>query len=271
MIEAALNEDIGCGDVTTAALLKERRVVNGRIKAKEPFILAGIDVAREVFAAVDETVIFRAMKRDGDAVGEGDVLAELTGDAASLLLGERTALNFIQRLSGIATLTASFVEKTRGSKARIVDTRKTTPGMRTLEKYAVRVGGGFNHRMGLFDGILIKDNHIAACGGVREAVRRARDAAPHTLKIEVEVTDLDELREAVDAGADVILLDNMGIDLMREAVMFVAGRALVEASGNVTLDNVMEIAFTGVDLISVGALTHSASSVDVSMSIEAGG
>lgn len=268
LIERALAEDIGSGDITGEALFGPRRVVNGRIGARDPFVLAGIDVARDVFSIVDESVIFRAMKRDGDRVEGGDILAEITGDAGSLLKGERTALNFIQRLSGIATLTSAFVKKARGSRARIVDTRKTTPGLRVLEKYAVRVGGGRNHRMGLYGGILIKENHIAACGGIREAVARARSEAPHTLKVEVEVTNLDEVREALGAGADIIMLDNMDIDEMREAVMIIAGKAVVEASGNITLDNVSDVAFAGVDIISVGAITHSAPAADVSMKVE---
>lgn len=269
-IERALEEDLGSRDVTSAVLFRERKVVSGFIKAKESFILAGIDVAREVFESVNATIIFRSMKRDGDRVEKGDTLAEMTGDIADLMIAERTALNFMQRLSGIATLTNQYVEKIRGSRARVADTRKTTPGLRALEKYAVKVGGGSNHRMGLYDGILIKDNHIAACGGIREAVSRAKLDAPHTIKVEVEVPDLNGVRDAVDAGADIIMLDNMSIEDMREAVRMIAGRALVEASGNVTLENISDVAFTGVDIISVGALTHSATAVDVSMRIESG-
>lgn len=269
-IERALEEDLGSRDVTSAVLFRERKVVSGFIKAKESFILAGIDVAREVFESVNATIIFRSMKRDGDRVEKGDTLAEMTGDIADLMIAERTALNFMQRLSGIATLTNQYVEKIRGSRARVADTRKTTPGLRSLEKYAVKVGGGSNHRMGLYDGILIKDNHIAACGGIREAVSRAKLDAPHTIKVEVEVPDLNGVRDAVDAGADIIMLDNMSIEDMREAVRMIAGRALVEASGNVTLENISDVAFTGVDIISVGALTHSATAVDVSMRIESG-
>ncbi|MDH3974342.1 MAG: carboxylating nicotinate-nucleotide diphosphorylase [Deltaproteobacteria bacterium] len=268
IIEWALAEDLGSRDVTSAVLFRDRKVVSGFIKAKESFTLAGIDVAREVFESVNSTIIFRSMKRDGDKVEKGDTLAEMTGDVADLMIAERTALNFIQRLSGIATLTLQYTEKIRGSRARVADTRKTTPGLRALEKYAVKVGGGSNHRMGLYDGILIKDNHIAACGGIREAVSRAKMEAPHTIKVEVEVPDLNGVRDAVDAGADIIMLDNMNIDDMREAVRLIAGRALVEASGNITLDNISDVAFTGVDIISVGALTHSATAVDVSMRIE---
>ncbi len=265
IIEKALAEDIGGGDVTSNALFTGKQVVSATIVAKEDFVLAGIDVAREVFECVNSCTIFRAMKKDGDRVKTGDLLAELTGDTADLLAAERVALNFMQRLSGIATLTAAFVEKTRGSKAKVADTRKTTPGLRILEKQAVKVGGGVNHRFGLFDGILIKDNHIAACGGVREAVRRAKESAPHTLKIEVETTNLDEVREAVDAGADIIMLDNMDAEKMRDAARLVAGSAILEASGNMTLDTISDAAFAGVDIISVGAITHSAISVDISM------
>ncbi len=268
IIEHALAEDLGSGDVTSDALFEPGRVCSGRIVAKEGFLLAGIDVAREVFETFNPCIIFRAMKKDGDRVSQGDALAELTGDAADLLKAERTALNFLQRLSGIATLTNEYVEKIRGSKTKIVDTRKTAPGLRVLEKYAVRIGGARNHRMGLYDGILIKDNHIAACGGIRGAISRARDNAPHTLKIEVEVSKLDQVREALDGGADIIMLDNMDLETTREAVRLIAGRALVEASGNMTLDRIADVAFTGVDLISVGAITHSATSVDISMKID---
>ena len=267
IVEAALSEDIGGGDITSDLLFKNNRVVSGNIKAKEPFILCGIEVAREVFNAVNPCVIFRANKKDGAKVKKGDVLAELTGNADDLMKGERTALNFIQHLSGIATYTSTFVEVVRGSRAKIVDTRKTIPGLRVLEKYAVRAGGGNNHRIGLFDGILIKDNHIAACGGITEAVTRAISAAPHTLKVEVEVSNLDQVKEAIDAGADIIMLDNMGIDEMRNAVKVIAGEAIVEASGNITLKNLSNVASTGVDIISSGAITHCAPSVDISMKI----
>ncbi len=269
IVEAALAEDIGGGDITSNLLFKNGRVVSGNIKSKEPFILCGIDIAREVFNMVNPCVIFRAAKKDGSRVKKGEILAELTGNADDLMTGERTALNFIQHLSGIATYTSVFVEAVRGSRAKIVDTRKTTPGLRFLEKYAVRVGGGNNHRTGLFDGILIKDNHIAACGTIKEAVTRAVSAAPHTLKIEVEVSSPDQAREAIDAGADIIMLDNMGLDEMRDAVKIIAGEALVEASGNITLKNVSDVASTGVDIISVGTITHCAPSVDISMNLTA--
>lgn len=268
IVEAALLEDIGGGDITSDLLFKNNMVVSGNIKAKESFILSGIEIAREVFNAVNPCIIFRATKKDGAKVKTGDTLAELTGNADDLMKSERTALNFIQHLSGISTYTSAFVEAVRGSRAKIVDTRKTTPGLRILEKYAVRVGGGKNHRIGLFDGILIKDNHIAACGSITEAVTRAISAAPHTLKVEVEVSNQDQVREAIDAGADIIMLDNMGTDEMRDAVKMIAGETIVEASGNITLKNVSDVAFTGVDIISIGAITHCAPSVDISMKIK---
>jgi nicotinate-nucleotide pyrophosphorylase (carboxylating) len=227
--------------------------------------LAGIGVARRVFALLDAQVAFEGLIEDGQAVRRGEVLAWLKGDAASLLQGERVALNLLQRLSGVATLTARFVEAVEGTGATIVDTRKTTPGLRALEKYAVRVGGGGNHRMALYDGVLIKENHIVAAGGIAVAVSRARRYAPHTLKVEVEVRDLDEVTAALAAGADILLLDNMDLDQLRAAVELVAGRAVTEASGGVNLDSVRPIAETGVDLISVGALTHSYRAVDISM------
>jgi nicotinate-nucleotide pyrophosphorylase (carboxylating) len=227
--------------------------------------LAGIGVARRVFALLDAQVSFEGLIEDGQAVRRGEVLAWLKGDAASLLQGERVALNLLQRLSGVATLTARFVEAVEGTGATIVDTRKTTPGLRALEKYAVRVGGGGNHRMALYDGVLIKENHIVAAGGIAVAVSRARRYAPHTLKVEVEVRDLDEVTAALAAGADILLLDNMDLDQLRAAVELVAGRAVTEASGGVNLDSVRPIAETGVDLISVGALTHSYRAVDISM------
>lgn len=268
MIAAALAEDVGAGDVTSRCLFRQPQVLSGRIVAKEDFVLAGIDVAREVFLAVNDCIIFRSMRKDGDRIKDGDVLAEFTGDVADLLKAERVALNYMQHLSGIATLTSAFVDKIRGSRSKIVDTRKTIPGMRMLEKYAVRAGGGYNHRTGLYDGILIKDNHIAACGGVRNAVTQAKTEAPHTLKVEVEVVNLDQLREAIDAGADIIMLDNMSLEQMREAVQLVAGRAIVEASGNMTLDRVADVAFSGVDIISVGAITQSAPAIDISMRLD---
>lgn len=265
LIRTALEEDIGPGDVTTAATIAPGTVARAELVAKEEFVLAGIGVARRVFELLDAQIAFEGLIPDGRTVKRGNVLAWLKGDAASLLQGERVALNLLQRLSGVATLTAAFVKATAGTGATIVDTRKTTPGLRALEKYAVRVGGGGNHRMALYDGVLIKENHIAAAGGITTAVARARKHAPHTLKIEVEVRDLNEVGEALAAGADILLLDNMDLVQLQDAVKLVAGRAVTEASGGVSLDTVQAIAETGVDLISVGALTHSYRSVDISM------
>jgi nicotinate-nucleotide pyrophosphorylase (carboxylating) len=265
LLRTALEEDIGSGDVTTAATIVPGTVARAELVAKEDFVLAGIAVARRVFELLDAKVAFEGLIADGQSVRRGEVLAWLKGDAASLLQGERVALNLLQRLSGVATLTARFVKAVEGTGAIIVDTRKTTPGLRALEKYAVRTGGGGNHRMALYDGVLIKENHVAAAGGITAAVTRARRYAPHTLKIEVEVRDLAEVKEAMAAGADILLLDNMELKQLKAAVEQVGGRAVTEASGGVNLDTVRAIAETGVDLISVGALTHSYRSVDISM------
>jgi nicotinate-nucleotide pyrophosphorylase (carboxylating) len=240
-------------------------MARAELVAKEDFVLAGIAVARRVFELLDTQVAFEELIKDGQTVKRGEVLAWLKGDAASLLQGERVALNLLQRMSGVATLTRAFVREAEGAGATIVDTRKTTPGLRALEKYAVRVGGGGNHRMALYDGVLIKENHVAAAGGITAAVSRARRYAPHTLKIEVEVRNPEEVAEALAAGADILLLDNMGLRQLEAAVKLVGGRAMTEASGGVNLDTVRAIAETGVDLISVGALTHSYRSVDISM------
>ncbi|MBI4745720.1 MAG: carboxylating nicotinate-nucleotide diphosphorylase [Deltaproteobacteria bacterium] len=266
-ISNALREDIGPGDLTVTALIPPDTDGKGELIAKEPLILAGIDVAREVFKQVDPLTSVTANYIDGDELTSGTVIASISGKLASLLTAERVALNLLQRLSGIATLTRQYVDRTEGTKASIVDTRKTTPGLRALEKYAVRIGGGKNHRFGLFDGILIKDNHIAAVGSLTEAVKRAREKAPHTLKIEVETENLDQVREAISTGAEIIMLDNMGIETMKEAVRLINRKALIEASGGINLNNVRQVAETGVDLISVGAITHSARSMDISMEI----
>lgn len=268
IIEFALAEDIHTGDITTDTVVPSGRPALARLIAKEAMTIAGLDVARQVFLAVDPSIRFSPRAADGDVVAVGTVMAEVAGDAAALLKGERVALNFLQRLSGIATMTSRYVAAVAGTGARIVDTRKTTPGLRMLEKYAVRVGGGTNHRTGLYDGVLIKENHIAAAGGIMEAVRRARQGIPHTIKIEVETETLDQVREALAAAADIIMLDNMDNSAMREAVTIIGGRALVEASGGVRLETVRAIAETGVDIISVGALTHSAPAMDISMLLE---
>jgi len=266
VIANALSEDLGAGDVTAEATIDARATSQAMILAKQALALAGIDVAAAVFAYLDPAIQFTACAKDGDRIRSGTVLANLSGNTRSLLAGERVALNLLQHLSGIATLTAQYVEKVSGLKAEVLDTRKTLPGLRQLEKYAVRMGGGKNHRMGLYDMVLIKDNHIKAAGSITKAIASARNNAG-TLKIEVETASLDEVREALAAHADIIMLDNMSVALMREAVALVAGRARIEASGNVTLETVRAIAETGVDCISSGSLTHSAPAVDISMKI----
>jgi len=265
IVRQALHEDIGLGDVTTLATIEPGTPARAELVAKEDFVLAGIEVAAEVFRQLDPQIAFEPLKRDSEQLQRGEVLAWIKGEAALLLQGERVALNLLQRMSGIATLTSRFVAAVAGTGATIVDTRKTTPGLRVLEKYAVRMGGGRNHRTSLYDGVLIKENHIAAAGGIATAISRARSRVPHVLKIEIETRDFDEVQQALEAGADVILLDNMNPGQLREAVQLVAGRALTEASGGVNLETVREIAETGVDLISVGALTHSYRAVDISM------
>lgn len=265
----ALAEDIGHGDVTTDSTVSQSLISKAEITTKQDAVIAGLDCAHEVFAQVDPSVRFRPLVKDGQRVGKGRVIARIQGPTRGILKGERLSLNILQRLSGIATLTRRFVERVKGFPVKIVDTRKTTPGMRYLEKYAVRTGGGGNHRFGLYDGILVKDNHIRAARGIRNAVHKAR-SIHHLLKIEVEVKDLRELKEALKAGVDVIMLDNMSIEMMKKAVSIVRGKKtmlLLEASGNVSLETVRDIASTGVDLISVGAITHSAPAVDLSLKI----
>jgi nicotinate-nucleotide pyrophosphorylase (carboxylating) len=268
VIENALLEDIHTGDITTQAVVAGSREAKAHLLAKEPFVLAGIHVAARVFHLLDPRTVFTPCFQDGDSPVQGDVIARITGDAAILLQGERVALNLLQRMSGVATLARRYRDAVHGTKARVVDTRKTTPGLRQLEKYAVRVGGGWNHRTGLYDGILIKENHIVAAGGITVAVERARSVVPHTMKIEVETETLEQVTEALNAGADIIMLDNMDLEMMRSAVVLIGGKALLEASGGVSLDTVGAIAATGVDIISVGALTHSARAVDISMLLE---
>lgn len=268
IIERALDEDIHTGDITTRAVVPESRPARARLVAKEELLLAGVDVARRVFLTVDPAAVFTSRFGDGDRVAGGELIAEVAGDAFLLLQAERVALNLLQRMCGIATLTSRYVTAVAGTGARIVDTRKTTPGLRVLEKYAVRVGGGINHRTGLYDGVLIKENHIAAAGGITAAVTRARAYIPHTLRIEIETETLPQVDEALAAGAEIIMLDNMGCDDMRRAVATVAGRAQLEASGGVNLDTVRAIAETGVDIISVGALTHSCRAMDISMLLD---
>jgi len=265
IIRTALEEDIGLGDMTTEVTVAPDSVVRAELVAKEDFILAGIGVAAKVFAVLDADVKFEKIFDDGKSVRKGEVIAWLKGPAAVLLSGERVALNLLQRMSGIATLTARYVEAVKGTAATIVDTRKTVPGLRALDKFAVRQGGGRNHRIGLFDGVLIKENHSAAAGSITAAIAGAKKKLPHTLKIEVETRSLEEVEEALEAGADIIMLDNMTLYDMRKGVDLIAGRALVEASGGVNLERVREIAETGVDIISVGELTHSVKAADISM------
>ncbi len=276
LIKIALQEDIGSGDITTENLVDQDLEGIGIIIAKEPLVIAGLDVARQVFEHLDPKVRFSPLCKDGDSIKDGEIVLEVKGRLCSLLMGERTALNFLQRLSGIATCVRSYVnmltsiDKPANKNVRLVDTRKTLPGWRVLEKYAVRVGGGYNHRMGLYDGVLIKDNHIVACGGITNAVERIRSRVSHLVKIEVEVSDLSEVKEAINAGVEVIMLDNMDIRQIKEAVEFIDGKAVVEVSGGVTEGDLLLLADTGVDIISVGALTHSARCVDLSMRIKSG-
>lgn len=270
-IENALAEDLGWGDVTTSSVLNGGEKGTAVVLAKADLIVAGLDIFAEVMQIVDGLLSFKKIKNDGDKAAKGEVIAEIAGNLGNILQAERVALNIFQRLCGIATETRRYVEAVKGTKARIVDTRKTLPGFRVLDKYAVTVGGGYNHRFGLSDGILIKDNHIDAVGSITGAVGRCRQKAHHLLKIEVECRNLEEVLEALRCGADVLLLDNMSIAEMKEAVDLTEGKALLEASGNVTLDTVRGIAATGVDLISVGAITHSVKAADISLLIKRDG
>ncbi len=268
LIDLALEEDIGTGDITTETLIPANAEGEAVIIAKEHLVLAGMPVAQAVFRRLDADLTFAEELSDGAAVTPGTRVLKICGRLQPLLTGERTALNFLQRLSGIATHVRRYVEAMPATSIRLVDTRKTTPGWRALEKYAVRIGGAANHRMSLSDGILIKDNHVAICGGIRAALDKARRAAPHTLKLEIEVGTPAEAREAADGGADIIMLDNMGPATIREAVRLIDGRALVEVSGGVNRDNLAELSASGVDIVSVGALTHSAVAVDISMQVK---
>ncbi|NUU74730.1 carboxylating nicotinate-nucleotide diphosphorylase [Paenibacillus xylanilyticus] len=265
-----LREDVGSGDVTTSVTIPAGHQSKAVIHAKDNGIIAGIPVAELVFQVVDPTLVFKPMVQDGDRVTRGTTLVEVEGSTHSLLTGERLALNLLQRMSGIATRTRSYVDALEGLSTRLVDTRKTTPGHRMLEKYAVRIGGGANHRFGLYDAVMIKDNHIKGAGGITEAVQRARAVIPHTMTIEVETENLTQVQEALQAGADIIMLDNMHPDQMREAVAVIheqAPHVKVEASGNVSLDTIRGIAESGVDVISVGRLTYSFESLDISLDL----
>ena len=267
LIDMALQEDIGSGDITTDSLIDPRIEARGIIVAKEALIIAGLHVAEKVFNRLDPGARFESDYQDGDRVKKGESVLKVHGKLHALLSAERTALNFLQRLSGISTHVRSFVDRLQSRDVRLVDTRKTAPGWRTLEKYAVRIGGAYNHRMGLYDGVLIKDNHIAVCGGIGNAVDRIRTEVSHLVKIEVEASNRTEVEDALSAGADVIMLDNMDLEQIREAVAIINGKALVEVSGGVTKDVLISLADLGVDIISVGALTHSARCVDISMQI----
>jgi len=265
LLRRALTEDIGTGDLTTASCIPAAAQSKGRFFAKEPGVICGVDILCRVFALLDSTVLVTPLVSDGDRVEPGTVVAEITGPARSLLTGERVALNLLGHLSGIATKTAQVVAEIAGTHAKICDTRKTTPGLRALEKYAVKTGGGSNHRFGLFDGALIKDNHIVAAGGITAAVAAARQSIPHTIKIEVETESLEQVQEALSAGADIIMLDNMDYPAMAQAVALVKGRALTEASGNMGDKDLRQVAETGVDFISMGALTHTVRALDLSL------
>lgn len=270
MIRAWLDEDIGHGDITTEATIPADSREKAVIHMKEDGVLAGLPVARLVFHVVDPSLEFRSFAEDGQKVARGTVIAEVEGSVRSILTGERLALNLLQRMSGIATKTRRFVEALDGLPVRLVDTRKTTPGHRLLEKYAVRMGGGANHRFGLYDAVLIKDNHIKGAGGIRAAIAAARARIPHTMTIEVETETLEQVAEALDAGADIIMLDNMPPARMAEAVRFIRSRAphvKIEASGGIRLETIREIAATGVDVISVGGLTHSIEAIDISLDL----
>ncbi len=261
----ALNQDLGRGDITTNTLVAASQKAEAEMVAREDLVVCGLPVMVEVFRLVDPRIRILPDKPDGDGIRAGNRVCTITGPARGILTGERVALNFFQNLSAVATMTRQYVEKVEGTNARIVDTRKTTPGLRQLQKYAVRVGGGYNHRMGLDDGVLIKENHITLAGGITAAIKLMEESASHLHRIQIEVENLDQVREALDAGAQAILLDNMDLQTLEKAVAIAGGKALLEASGNVSLDTVRDIAETGVDLISVGAITHSAGSRDVSL------
>jgi nicotinate-nucleotide pyrophosphorylase (carboxylating) len=268
IVLAALAEDIGEGDVTTENTIPEEARLTGRFLAKESGVVAGIQVVWRTFALLDPRVELLVLIGDGLCVERGQVLAQVSGPGRAILTGERVALNFLQRMSGIASATRRYVDAVDGTHAVILDTRKTAPGLRVLDKWAVRLGGGSNHRLGLYDMALIKDNHIAAVGSITEAVRRVREGDSRNRQIEVEVTDLEQLVEALDAGVDRILLDNMPPDLMREAVLLADARVPLEASGGISMGSVREVAETGVDFISVGALTHSVTALDISLDLQ---
>lgn len=267
LVDAALAEDIGEGDITTRAIVKKGQEGKAEFIAKEDMTVAGLFIAELAFIRLDKKAVFKARYKDGDKIKKGEVMATVSGGLGTLLTGERVALNFLQRLSGIATKTSAFVKAMKSPKTLLLDTRKTTPCLRPLEKYAVVAGGGTNHRLGLYDSILIKDNHIMAAGSVTAAIDAVRKKYKDTVQIEVEVTDLSETKEAVSCGADMIMLDNMKVPVMKKAMLLIGDTVLVEASGNIDINNIAAVAATGVDFISVGALTHSAKSIDISMEV----
>jgi nicotinate-nucleotide pyrophosphorylase (carboxylating) len=268
LIDLALAEDIGNGDLTTQALFSLNERGQARIVAREPLIVSGLEIAKHVFLRLDNRCQFNKTRTEGYKAKRSCLLLTIKGPMQALLSGERTALNFLRHLSGIATNTGRYVSRLRGTKCILLDTRKTTPGLRILEKAAVKAGGGHNHRIGLFDGIMIKDNHIVAAGSIKSAVSKTRRSSPPTVKIEVECDNLKQVSQALSAGADIIMLDNMNIEKMTKAVKLIDKRALTEASGNITIENIREVAMTGVDFISVGALTHSSAHVDISMELD---
>lgn len=265
LILMALKEDISSEDITTNSVMREKKLGTVQLICKQDGVIAGLEIFKRVFELLDRETVTKLYFKDGDRVKKGDLLGEVEGDIRVLLSGERTALNYLQRMSGIATYTNNMVKLLEGSSVKLLDTRKTTPNMRIFEKYAVKVGGGNNHRYNLSDGILLKDNHIDAAGGVANAIKMAKEYAPFVRKIEVEVENLDMLKEALEAGADIIMLDNMTPEMMKEAVKLTRGKAVTECSGNITKENIQTIIDTGVDYVSSGALTHSAPILDVSL------
>lgn len=265
LILMALKEDISSEDITTNSVMREKKLGTVQLICKQDGVIAGLEIFKRVFELLDRETITKLYFKDGDKVKKGDLLGEVEGDIRVLLSGERTALNYLQRMSGIATYTSNMVKLLEGSSVKLLDTRKTTPNMRIFEKYAVKVGGGNNHRYNLSDGILLKDNHIDAAGGVANAIKMAKEYAPFVRKIEVEVENLDMLKEALEAGADIIMLDNMSPEMMKEAIKLTRGKAVTECSGNITKENIQTIIDTGVDYVSSGALTHSAPILDVSL------
>lgn len=267
-IKSALYQDIGRGDITTNSIVPAGQQAEAVLVAREDLVVCGLPVVAEVFSLLDSRIRMLPETPDGGGVRAGNIICTISGPARGILTGERVALNFFQNLSAVATLTRRYVEQVAGTNAQIVDTRKTTPGLRQLQKYAVRIGGGRNHRMGLDDGVLIKENHIALAGGITEAIKRVEESVSHLHRIQIECETLDQVREALNAGAQAILLDNMDLETMRRAVSIAGGKALLEASGTITLANVRAVAETGVDLISVGAITHSAGSKDVSLLVK---